>query len=44
MRDFTWKVFTLTGDIDAYMLYRTLEDEDEEVDEDSLETDEQVLH
>lgn len=22
MRDFSWKVFTMTGDVDAYMLYR----------------------
>ncbi|MDP9727386.1 YqzL family protein [Alicyclobacillus tolerans] len=22
MRDFTWQIFTLTGDIDAYLLYR----------------------
>jgi len=22
MRDFSWKVFTLTGDIDAYLLYK----------------------
>lgn len=22
MRDFSWKVFTMTGDVDAYMLYK----------------------
>lgn len=22
MRDFSWKVFTMTGDVDAYLLYR----------------------
>ncbi|MDO7905450.1 YqzL family protein [Paenibacillus sp. JX-17] len=22
MRDFSWKYFTLTGDVDAYMLYK----------------------
>lgn len=25
MRDFSWKVFTMTGDIDAYMLYKDIE-------------------
>lgn len=22
MREFSWKVFTMTGDVDAYMLYK----------------------
>ncbi|WP_082053141.1 YqzL family protein [Gordoniibacillus kamchatkensis] len=22
MRDFSWKVFTMTGDVDAYLLYK----------------------
>ncbi|MFD2612754.1 YqzL family protein [Paenibacillus gansuensis] len=22
MRDFTWKYFTMTGDVEAYMLYK----------------------
>lgn len=25
MRDFTWKVFTLTGDVDAFLLYREMD-------------------
>lgn len=25
MRDFSWKYFTLTGDVDAYMLYKDMQ-------------------
>lgn len=25
MRDFTWQMFEITGDIDAYLLYRACE-------------------
>lgn len=28
MRDFSWKVFTMTGDVDAYMLYKESQKED----------------
>lgn len=28
MRDFSWKVFTMTGDVDAYMLYKESDKED----------------
>jgi hypothetical protein len=24
MRDFSWKVFSMTGDLDAYMLYKQM--------------------
>ena len=25
MRDFTWKVFTATGNVDAYLLYKEID-------------------
>jgi len=25
MRDFSWKYFTLTGDVDAFMLYKEMD-------------------
>jgi hypothetical protein len=28
MRDFSWKYFTMTGDVDAYMLYKQISDSD----------------
>lgn len=42
MRDFSWNVFTMTGDLDAYLLYKQagsgergeLEPEAEDADED----------
>jgi hypothetical protein len=27
MRDFSWKVFTMTGNVDAYLLFKETEDE-----------------
>lgn len=30
MRDITWQMFELTGDIDAYLLYRAVEESDVE--------------
>lgn len=27
MRDFSWKYFMMTGDVDAYMLYKEIDDE-----------------
>jgi len=43
MRDFSWKVFTMTGDVDAYMLYKESRQDDwneqldDQWDEDSME-------
>jgi hypothetical protein len=45
MRDFSWKVFTMTGDVDAYLLYRqagersAAEAETDEEEPDSDDTD-----
>jgi hypothetical protein len=39
MRDFSWKYFTMTGDVDAYLLFKEMDgeqDEGESVDEPSL--------
>lgn len=27
MRDFSWKYFTMTGDVDAYMLYKEIDNQ-----------------
>ncbi|MCZ8511181.1 YqzL family protein [Paenibacillus filicis] len=38
MRDFSWKYFSMTGDVDAYLLYKqSLEEEqgEPEIEEDS---------
>ncbi|GGA20508.1 YqzL family protein [Paenibacillus physcomitrellae] len=45
MRDFSWKYFTMTGDVDAYMLYKEVgappeKDEQEEPEELVLEQEE----
>jgi len=29
MRDFSWKIFTLTGDVDAFLLYREMDELEE---------------
>ncbi|WP_462412254.1 YqzL family protein [Neobacillus sp. Marseille-QA0830] len=31
MLDFTWKVFTRTGNIDTYLLFKELEKENQEI-------------
>ncbi|WP_074433039.1 MULTISPECIES: YqzL family protein [Neobacillus] len=31
MLDFTWKVFTQTGNIDTYLLFKELEKENQEI-------------
>lgn len=33
MLDFTWKVFSETGNIDTYLLYKELEKENQEIPE-----------
>jgi len=33
MRDFSWKYFAMTGDVEAYMLYREYDKQDDEVGE-----------
>ncbi|MDP5273101.1 YqzL family protein [Chengkuizengella axinellae] len=30
MRDFSWKYFINTGDVDAYLLYKQINEQDEE--------------
>jgi hypothetical protein len=40
MRDFTWNYFSMTGDVDAYLLYKEMNAEqpgEEDLEEDSLE-------
>jgi hypothetical protein len=40
MRDFTWNYFSMTGDVDAYLLYKEINAEkfeEEDMDDDSLE-------
>lgn len=42
MRDFSWKYFSITGDVDAYLLYKEVsvpnrnEEEEEETEEDDV--------
>jgi hypothetical protein len=39
MRDFSWKYFMMTGDVDAYMLYKEIDDESlDEPDMDDITT------
>ena len=43
MRDFTWNYFSMTGDVDAYLLYKEINAEDNEPltpDFNELDTDE----
>lgn len=30
MRDFSWKYFSMTGDVDAYLLYKEITGQDDE--------------
>ncbi|MDB5052273.1 MAG: YqzL-like protein [Bacilli bacterium] len=40
MRDFTWNYFSMTGDVDAYLLYKEISlDESEEADPDNEPVD-----
>ncbi|TDF96727.1 YqzL family protein [Paenibacillus piri] len=42
MRDFSWKYFSITGDVDAYLLYKEIaapaeeDDPEEEAEEDDV--------
>lgn len=36
MKDFSWKVFTMTGDVDAYMLYKESQKEEWNEQQDEL--------
>lgn len=40
LRDFSWRYFTLTGDIDAYLLYKQHEDLFSDWDDVPADTDE----
>ncbi len=44
MRDFSWKYFTNTGNIDAYMLYKDMDADQEiwEIEEQDYSQEEQV--
>lgn len=33
MKDFSWKYFAMTGDLDAYMLYKQVTEPDREADD-----------
>ncbi|MFB5189956.1 YqzL family protein [Alicyclobacillus fastidiosus] len=37
MRDYTWQMFELTGDIDAYLLYRAADGFSPEIQTDALD-------
>ena len=39
MRDFSWKYFTMTGDVDSYLLYRNLNEQQEGEAEGMLEVE-----
>jgi hypothetical protein len=44
MRDFSWQYFSLTGDVDAYLLYKEINiDSDTEDAEEDLNTESQDL-
>ncbi|WP_088832938.1 YqzL family protein [Paenibacillus tyrfis] len=45
MKDFSWKYFSMTGDVDAYLLYKevnTRDDEAEPEEEDALDASDWV--
>lgn len=42
MRDFSWKYFTSTGNIDAYLLYKHIDADHEEWELEELEQQESV--
>lgn len=39
MRDFSWKCFAVTGDVDAYLLYKDMQNYYDEMRETEEETD-----
>ncbi|RAV21750.1 YqzL family protein [Paenibacillus contaminans] len=39
MRDFSWNYFSMTGDVDAYLLYKQVDDRQEEGEEPELLTE-----
>lgn len=39
MRDFSWKVFSMTGNIDTYLLIKELERDSEDSQQNELEKD-----
>jgi hypothetical protein len=41
MRTFSWEYFTLTGDVDAYLLYKDMHQLDMNVDAEEYITDEE---
>ena len=44
MRTFSWKYFTLTGDVDAYLLYKDIHQFPDDIDmEDEMMDEEDVL-
>lgn len=40
MRNFSWYVFSVTGDIDAYLLYKASELTDDQEENDLIDTEE----
>jgi len=43
MRSFSWKYFTLTGDVDAYMLYKDTNRNDDYYDQEEEPAEEEEL-
>ncbi|MEB3100684.1 YqzL family protein [Ferviditalea candida] len=43
MRDFTWKYFAATGDVDAYLLYKDMQNYYDDMRETEEETDVEEL-
>lgn len=39
MRDFSWRYFTLTGDIDAYLLYKRHQEREQDSEQLDIEAD-----
>jgi len=39
MRDFSWNYFSMTGDVDAYLLYKQVDERQEEDEEPELLTE-----
>lgn len=43
MRDFSWNVFAVTGNIEAYLLFKQIDDSTEGQEEDKTEEDERNM-
>jgi hypothetical protein len=43
MRDFSWKYFSITGDVDAYLLYKEISDPTADEDEEEAPDESDVV-